>query len=41
MAPEIFNKKRYTNKVDIWSIGVITFKLLCGSNPYANITQIG
>lgn len=40
MAPEIFKKKSYSNKVDIWSIGIITCKLLAGNSPYGEIEQI-
>lgn len=40
MAPEIFKKKRYTSKVDIWSIGIITYKLLVGKSPFGSINQI-
>lgn len=29
IAPEVLNKK-YDYKCDIWSLGVITFALLCG-----------
>lgn len=28
MAPEIFNKEEYTTKVDVWSLGIITYQLL-------------
>ena len=34
MAPEIIQNKVYNEKVDIWSIGVITYMLLSGSNPF-------
>ena len=34
MAPEILSGKIYNEKVDIWSVGVITFMLLTGKNPF-------
>jgi len=34
MAPEIMLKKRYNNKSDLWSVGVIFFELLFGTTPY-------
>ena len=34
MAPEILAGKDYTNKADIWSIGVCFYELLFGKNPY-------
>ena len=34
MAPEIILNKNYNEKVDIWSIGVITYMLLTGRNPF-------
>jgi calcium-dependent protein kinase len=34
MAPEIFNKKRYNEKADIWSIGIIAYILVTGRAPY-------
>ena len=33
MAPEIFKDKGYDNKVDIWSVGIITCVLLTGKFP--------
>ena len=30
IAPEIINKKKYGSKCDIWSLGVMTYLLLCG-----------
>ena len=34
MAPEIILKEKYNDKVDIWSIGVISYMLLTGRNPF-------
>ena len=34
MAPEIIKFKRYNEKVDIWSIGIIAYFLLSGTFPF-------
>ncbi len=39
MAPEIIQNKIYNEKVDIWSIGVITYMLLTKRNPFPGITK--
>lgn len=33
-APELFLKKRFTNKIDIWSVGVILLEMVLGYNPF-------
>jgi serine/threonine protein kinase len=34
IAPEIINKAPYSNKCDIWALGVLTYLLICGSHPF-------
>ena len=34
MAPELVKHERYSEKVDVWSLGVITYQLLCGKTPF-------
>jgi len=34
MAPEIMNRRSYTLKADIWSIGVLLYNLMTGSFPF-------
>ena len=38
MSPEMF-EKHYTNKCDIWSIGVVTYMLLSGYPPFNGISD--
>ena len=39
MAPEIFMGEKYRGAVDIWSIGVILYVLLCGYPPFESENQ--
>lgn len=34
MAPEIFENGKYTNKCDIWSLGIVFYQLLYGIVPF-------
>lgn len=34
LAPEIIKSQRYDQTVDYWSLGVLTFEILCGVIPF-------
>ena len=38
MAPELVKHQKYNEKVDVWSLGVITHQLLCGRTPFDSKT---
>lgn len=39
MAPEIVKKVQYNTKVDIWSLGVMTYIMLSGRPPFKGKTK--
>lgn len=34
MAPEIFDKKPYDEKIDVWALGILLYELIHGKSPY-------
>ena len=36
IAPELINKESDTCKTDIWSLGIMLYKILCGYYPFTN-----
>ena len=39
IAPEILNGEEYDYSVDIWSLGVLMYYLLCGNKPFTGTTE--
>ena len=39
MAPEIVKKLKYDSKVDIWSLGIMTYIILSGKPPFSAKTK--
>jgi serine/threonine-protein kinase ULK/ATG1 len=34
MAPEVYEKRSYDSKVDVWSLGTILFEMTHGRSPF-------
>ena len=39
-APELLNGDKYNNKIDLWSIGIMLYRLYFGEFPYKGKTQV-
>ena len=39
-APEILNRELYSEKVDIWSVGVLLFNMITGCQPFTTDSNI-
>ena len=39
MSPEVLERKAYTSKADVWSLGCIFFELLTGQPPFLAINK--
>ena len=35
-SPEQLSKEGYTDKIDSWSLGILTYELLFGKSPFEN-----
>jgi serine/threonine-protein kinase ULK/ATG1 len=40
MSPQIFERKKYTEKTDIWSLGAIFYEMLYGKSPFAGCKNL-
>lgn len=34
MSPEMVRNEPYSNRIDVWAIGILTYALICGYTPY-------
>ena len=40
MSPEILKGEEYNYKCDLWSIGIIIYRLIYGESPYLGVNDI-
>jgi cGMP-dependent protein kinase len=40
MAPEIIRSKGYSFPVDLWSLGICAYELLCGKVPFGEDNEV-
>ncbi len=40
MSPQILNRQFYTNKSDLWSVGLIYYEMLHGFTPWVANTEL-
>jgi serine/threonine protein kinase len=40
MAPEVLNRRQYTDKADLWSIGVILYRLIFNTMPFNGLNEL-
>lgn len=39
VSPELLKRKTYNNKIDVWSVGILTYELLFGRVPFEITTE--
>lgn len=39
VSPELLKRKNYNNKIDVWSVGILTYELLFGKVPFEIQTE--
>lgn len=40
MAPEVLNRRQYTDKADLWSVGVILYRLIFNIMPFNGLNEL-